>query len=88
MKLFFEVHADLLARPERYPDQAGAATDWFGPLRAVFADVTTGDDDTATPTLVMAVMRGLLFDLTTTGERKRTDLALEEFAALLEKPTQ
>jgi AcrR family transcriptional regulator len=87
VRLFFEVHADLLAHPERYPDQAGAVTDWFGPLRAVFADVTTGDDDTATPTLVMAVMRGLLFDLTTTGERKRTDLALEEFAALLAKPT-
>ncbi|MFE1294996.1 hypothetical protein [Streptomyces sp. NPDC058731] len=62
--------------------------DWFGPLRAVFADVTTGDDDTATPTLVMTVMRGLIFDLTTAGERKRTDLVLEEFAALLEKPTQ
>ncbi|WP_189710916.1 TetR/AcrR family transcriptional regulator [Streptomyces anandii] len=86
-RLFFEVHADLLAHPERYPDQAGAVTDWFGPLRAVFADLTTGNDDTATPTLIMAVLRGLLFDLTTTGERERTTLALERFAALLRAPT-
>ncbi|WP_250850759.1 SMI1/KNR4 family protein [Streptomyces malaysiensis] len=50
VRLFFEVHADLLAHPENYPDQAGAVTDWFGPLRAVFADLTTGNDDTATPT--------------------------------------
>ncbi|MFD8544611.1 hypothetical protein [Streptomyces sp. NPDC059649] len=74
VRLFFEVHADLLAHPERYPDQAGAVTDWFSPLRTVFADIATGHGDTATPTLVMAVMRGLLFDLTTSGERERTDL--------------
>ncbi|MFE2026517.1 hypothetical protein ACFW9V_15515 [Streptomyces hygroscopicus] len=86
VRLFFEVHADLLAHPENYPDQAGAVTDWFGPLHTVFADITTGNDDTATPTLVMAVIRGLLFDLTTTGERERTDLALEQFAALLQAP--
>ncbi|MFE7961343.1 TetR/AcrR family transcriptional regulator [Streptomyces sp. NPDC057413] len=86
VRLFFEIHADLLAHPGRYPDQARAVTDWFGPLRTVFADIATGNDDTATPTLVMAVMRGLLFDLTTTGERERTDLALEQFAALLQAP--
>ncbi|MFD7340018.1 TetR/AcrR family transcriptional regulator [Streptomyces violascens] len=86
VRLFFEVHADLLAHPENYPDQAGAVTDWFDPLRTVFADITTGNDDTATPTLVMAVIRGLLFDLTTTGERERADLALEQFATLLQAP--
>ncbi|MGW1910454.1 TetR/AcrR family transcriptional regulator [Streptomyces sp. NPDC002076] len=86
VRLFFEVHADLLAHPECYPDQAGAVTDWFGPLHTVFADIATGNDDTATPTLVMAVMRGLLFDLTITGERERTDLALKRFAALLQAP--
>ncbi|PNG89658.1 hypothetical protein SMF913_25123 [Streptomyces malaysiensis] len=34
----------------------------------------------------MAVIRSLLFDLTTTGERERTDLALDQFAALLRAP--
>ncbi|MFI5645166.1 TetR/AcrR family transcriptional regulator [Kitasatospora sp. NPDC051705] len=84
VRLFFEVHADLLAHPENYPDQAGAVTDWFVPLRAALHDVTTGPGDTATPTLVMAVVRGLLFDLTTTGDRERCDLALERFAGLLQ----
>ncbi|MEU6976906.1 MULTISPECIES: TetR/AcrR family transcriptional regulator [unclassified Streptomyces] len=84
VRLFFEVHADLQAHPENYPDQAGAITDWFAPLRTVFADVATGNDDTATPTLVMAVMRGLLFDLATTNERERVDLALRQFAALFQ----
>ncbi|MER7754472.1 TetR/AcrR family transcriptional regulator [Kitasatospora sp. NPDC097643] len=83
VRLFFEVHADLLAHPENYPDQAGAVTDWFETLGALFADVTTGPDDTATPTLVMAVVRGLLFDLTTTGDRERIGAALERFAELL-----
>jgi hypothetical protein len=31
----------------------------------------------------MAVIRGLLFDPTTTGDRHRTDRALERFAELL-----
>jgi AcrR family transcriptional regulator len=84
VRLFFEVHADLLAHPEHYPDQAGAVTEWFGPLGTVFADVATGNDDTATVTLIMAVMRGLLFDLTTTSDHERTELALEQFAALLQ----
>ncbi|GAB7029183.1 hypothetical protein AB0G35_12770 [Streptomyces sp. NPDC021749] len=83
VRLFFEVHADGLAHPENYPDQAEAITDWFHALGATFRDITTGPDDTVTPTLVMAVIRGLLFDLTTTRDRGRTDLALDRFCALL-----
>ncbi|MFD8751033.1 TetR family transcriptional regulator [Kitasatospora sp. NPDC059577] len=83
VRLFFEVHADGLAHPEHYPDRARAITDWFDTLSAAFRDVADGEDDTATPTLVMAVLRGLLFDLTTTGDRDRADRALERFARLL-----
>jgi AcrR family transcriptional regulator len=85
VRLFFEVHADLLAHPENYPDQAGAITDWFKTLGTTFRDIVAGPDDTVTPTLVMAVIRGLLFDLTTTGDRHRTDLALDRFAELLQQ---
>ncbi|WP_035803656.1 TetR/AcrR family transcriptional regulator [Kitasatospora mediocidica] len=83
VRLIFEVHADGLAHPENYPDQAEAITGWFDTLGATFPDATTGPDDTVTPTLAMAVMRGLLFDLTTTGDRRRTDLALDRFCELL-----
>ncbi|WAL65841.1 TetR family transcriptional regulator [Amycolatopsis cynarae] len=83
VRLFFEVHADGLAHPENYPDRAGAIADWFNTLDATFRDIVTGPDDTVTPTLVMAVIRGLLFDLTTTGDRRRTDRALDRFCELL-----
>ncbi|MEU6869020.1 hypothetical protein ABZ924_38470 [Streptomyces sp. NPDC046876] len=52
-------------------------------LRATFREVSAGPEDTVTPTLIMAVVRGLLFDLTATGDRHRTDRALDRFAELL-----
>ncbi|WP_206308836.1 TetR family transcriptional regulator [Streptomyces sp. A1136] len=85
VRLFFEVHAEGLVHPDAYPDQGEAITDWFATLGAGFRDVCTGPDDTVTPTLLMAVVRGLLFDLTATGDRHRTDRALERFAELLER---
>ncbi|OKJ05587.1 TetR/AcrR family transcriptional regulator [Kitasatospora sp. CB01950] len=83
VRLFFEVHADGLAHPENYPDRAEAITGWFDTLGTTLRGITAGPGDTVTPTLVMAVVRGLLFDLTTTGDRHRTDLALDRFCALL-----
>ncbi|MFJ8160319.1 TetR/AcrR family transcriptional regulator [Streptomyces sp. NPDC096136] len=83
VRLIFEVHADGLAHPENYPDRAEAVTNWFNSLGAAFRDLAADPDDTVTPTLVMAVVRGLLFDLTTTGDRDRTDRALDRFCALL-----
>ncbi len=83
VRLIFEVHADGLAHPENYPDQAEAITNWFDTLGATFRDIATTPDDTVTPTLVMAVIRALLFDLTTTGDRHRTDRALDRFCELL-----
>ncbi|WP_371493899.1 TetR family transcriptional regulator [Kitasatospora sp. NBC_00374] len=83
VRLIFEVHADGLAHPENYPDQAEAITGWFDTLGATIRDITTDPGDTVTPTLVMAVIRGLLFDLTTTSDRRRTDRALDRFCELL-----
>ncbi|BAJ32341.1 MULTISPECIES: hypothetical protein [Kitasatospora] len=77
------MHADGLAHPENYPDRAETITNWFDVLGARFRDVATAPDDTVTPTLAMAVVRGLLFDLTTTADRHRTDRALDRFCALL-----
>ncbi|MDH6544045.1 TetR family transcriptional regulator [Streptomyces sp. SPB4] len=85
VRLIFEVHADGLAHPENYPDQAEAITGWFDTLGATLRDLTADPDDTVTPTLVMAVIRGLLFDLTTTGDRRRTDRALDRFCELLRR---
>ncbi|MBD0670932.1 TetR/AcrR family transcriptional regulator [Streptomyces sp. CBMA156] len=83
VRLIFEVHADGLAHPENYPDQAEAITGWFDTLGATVRGIAAGPADTVTPTLVMAVIRGLLFDLTTTGDRRRTDQALDRFCELL-----
>ncbi|WP_030245731.1 TetR/AcrR family transcriptional regulator [Streptomyces sp. NRRL S-350] len=83
VRLMFEVHADGLVHPENYPNQAEAITGWFNALNTTFRDIATGPDDTVAPTLVMAVIRGLLFDLTTTGDRRRTDHALDRFCELL-----
>jgi AcrR family transcriptional regulator len=89
VRLIFEVHAAALANPENYPDQAEAITDWFHTLGATFCDIATGPDDTVTPTLVMAVIRGLMLDLTATGDRHRTDRALDRFSELLrQRPEQ
>ncbi|MFF1797337.1 TetR/AcrR family transcriptional regulator [Kitasatospora sp. NPDC058263] len=85
VRLFFEVHADGLVHPEAYPEQGEAITDWFDTLGATFRDVSSGPGDTVTPTLIMAVVRGLLFDLTTTGDRDRTNRALDRFAELLDR---
>jgi AcrR family transcriptional regulator len=68
-RFFFEAYGVALRRPERYRaflDRVVA--DWLAPGREVPA------------TLELAVRRGLLLDLLTTGERERTDAALELFA--------
>ncbi len=83
-RLIFEVHADGLAHPEKYRDRAEAITGWFHTLGATVREIATGPDGTVTPTLGMAVVRGLLFDLTATGDRHRTDRALDPFCELLQ----
>lgn len=77
LRLFFEVYVDAANHPERYPhDRHAIVTDWVDTLRATF-----GDDRT---TVVIAVVRGLLLDRFLTGDNRRTDEALEQFARSLE----
>jgi len=62
---FFEAYGMALRRPERFePFLARVVADWVGP------------SDPAAATLELAVLRGLLLDLLTTGERERVQRAL------------
>jgi AcrR family transcriptional regulator len=65
---FFEAYGLALRRPERFePFLARVVSDWVGP----------GSPPAAT--LELAVLRGLLLDLLTTGERDRVEEALALF---------
>jgi AcrR family transcriptional regulator len=65
---FFEAYGLALRQPERF---------------ASFLERVVGDwlitDDTPRATLELAVLRGLLLDLLTTGERERVELAFSLF---------
>jgi AcrR family transcriptional regulator len=67
---FFEAYGLALRQPQRYaPFLSRVVTDWL---------------DTPSPaqtTLELALLRGLLLDLLTTGERERVDGALELYLA-------
>jgi AcrR family transcriptional regulator len=66
---FFEAYGLALRQPER-----------FAPfLDRVVADWLVMGDDPARATLGLAVVRGLLLDLLTTGERDRVDAAFSLF---------
>jgi AcrR family transcriptional regulator len=82
-RLFFEVYGAALARPDRYAEFLdGVVEDWFEALERRLID--TGDDPQRArlrATLGLAVIRGLLLDLLTTGDRERVTDAVEAFAA-------
>jgi AcrR family transcriptional regulator len=62
---FFEAYGMALRQPERFePFLARVVSDWIGPANPEAA------------TLELAVLRGLLLDLLTTGERDRIEGAL------------
>lgn len=83
--LFFEVYALALRAPEQHqPFLDRVVDDWLTPLTAAYA--ATGDPPErarARATLAIAVLRGLLLDLLTTGDRSRVDAALGEAATHL-----
>jgi hypothetical protein len=61
----------------------GVVADWLGPATAAFADLT-GDTGAAAADgrLALAVVRGLLLDLLTTGDRDGVTSAHERYLAL------
>ena len=83
LRLFFEVYVDAMTHPERYAGGARAMVeDWL----SVITDEWSADaPDSATATLMIAVVRGLLLDRLATGETGRTDAALTRFVELIER---
>jgi AcrR family transcriptional regulator len=70
-RFFFEAYGLALREPGRFaPFLARVVGDWLPAA------------DAATATLELAVLRGLLLDLLTTGERERVEEALERFLAM------
>jgi AcrR family transcriptional regulator len=67
---FFEAYGLALRQPER-----------FAPFLERVVDDWLGERDPARATLELAVLRGLLLDLLTTGERERVDGAFALFLA-------
>jgi AcrR family transcriptional regulator len=84
MRLFFEVYIDTMAHPGAYSQRGQAmVTEWLDQFGAALAGAPAGAADTASATLVIAVLRGLLLDRLSTGDQERTDRALDLFAQLI-----
>lgn len=83
--LFFEVYALALRSPEEHKAFLDrVVNDWLEPLTAAYA--AAGDPPAhavVKATLAIAVLRGLLLDLLTTGDRDRVEAALEHAAVSL-----
>jgi AcrR family transcriptional regulator len=75
LRLFFEIYVDALGRDEAEP----LVRDWLDFLQENWSPPV----DTATATLMVAVVRGLLLDRLATGDRERTDAAFRRFTALV-----
>ena len=85
LRLFFEVHVAAMTHPDAYPERGRAmVTDWLDQFGTILAGSPAGPGDTASATLVIAALRGLLLDRLSTGDEERTDRALDRFARLLD----
>lgn len=84
MRLFFEVYIDAIAHPGTYSRRGQAmVTEWLDQFGAALSGTPTAAADPASATLVIAVLRGLLLDLLSTGDQERTDRALDLFTQLI-----
>jgi AcrR family transcriptional regulator len=84
MRLFFEVYIEAIARPGARSQRGQAmVTEWLDPFGTALGGSPAGAADTASATLAIAVLRGLLLDRLSTGDEERTDRALEQFAQFL-----
>jgi AcrR family transcriptional regulator len=86
MRLFFEVYIDAMARPGTYSQRGQAmVTEWLDQFGTALAG-TPSAADSASATLVIAVLRGLLLDRLGTGDEERTDRALKLFTQVITGP--
>ena len=81
VRLIFELYALALRHPEELP---GVLTEPVAYWQALVRRAGLRSD-VATSTLLLAATRGLLLDLTATGDRARVDKAVARLCALLEK---
>ncbi|WP_410575286.1 TetR/AcrR family transcriptional regulator [Amycolatopsis sp. cmx-4-61] len=87
-KLFFQLYGQALGgTPGTAEFLDGVIEDWLGPLEALLARYGVPEADRpAHARLGLAVARGLLLDLVTTGDREAVDAAMEKFLARYENP--
>lgn len=85
-KLFFQLYGQALGgTPGTTELLDGVVDDWLGPVEGLLA--AAGVPEAARKAharLGLAVARGLLLDLVTTGDREAVDAAMERFLALTE----
>jgi AcrR family transcriptional regulator len=87
-KLFFQLYGQALGgTPGTAEFLDGVIENWLGPLEALLARIGVPEADRAAHArLGLAVARGLLLDLVTTGDRAAVDAAMEKFLAMYGKP--
>lgn len=85
-KLFFQLYGQALGgTPGTTELLDGVVDDWLGPVEGLLAAAGVPEADRkAHARLGLAVARGLLLDLVTTGDREAVDAAMERFLALTE----
>jgi AcrR family transcriptional regulator len=84
-RLFFAVYGRALQAPRLFADfLEHVVADWMDALCAAQGSDTDPEIATQTATLVIAIIRGLLLDLLTTGDRVRVEDAAAAFLGSLE----
>jgi AcrR family transcriptional regulator len=88
LRLLFETSGYALRDRKRYAGVLrGASTQWIPPFERALADRGfSAERATALATLVVAVIRGLLFEMLATGERARAERAFRSFINAIELP--
>jgi AcrR family transcriptional regulator len=75
-RLFFECYGLALRHPDRYRDFLDyVVSDWLATPMAAVDDVSA--------TIAIAVIRGLMLDLLTTGDHDRVDAAMQRVTTLI-----
>ncbi|SRR5258708_581443 len=81
LRLFFEVHGLALQKPKRYGRYLeGAVTSWVEMMASVLPVKLTQETRRALATLAVSTVVGLLLDYLSSGNKKRTSDALDQFA--------
>jgi len=90
LRLVFELSGYALRDRKRYASSLRTASSgWIAPFaRALEARGFSGERAAALATLLVGVMRGLLFDVLATGERARTERAFRSFLSAIELPQE